>query len=976
MPPTSIAIMEPERWRRTEELYHAAAALQGDDRIAFLRDACREDDALLRDVESLIAADAVEDFLDGPPLILPGHLHVDLMPASMAGRTLGVYQLQELLGAGGMGEVYRARDTKLDRDVAIKILAPGFTSDENRLARLEREARMLASLNHPNICSIYGSEEANGVRFLILELVDGNTLAALLAKRGGALPLPEVLALASGIAEALEVAHEKGIVHRDLKPSNIKITAEGTVKVLDFGLAKIVEPGRPADLSSVASGSRGARGGQLIGTAAYMSPEQARGLPVDKRTDIWAFGCVLYEMLSGRIAFAGETASDSIAKVLEREPDWSALPNTTTAQVRRLLRRCVAKDPKARLLDIGDWRIALDAADNNEATQLAPVTANLKRRQWVVAAVVLLAVALPAVLWRPAVTENPLAGATFTPLTNWEGAEEGAEISPDGKFVAFLADHDGEFDIWLSQIGTGQFANLTRGVPPLVGSGVIVRKLGFSGDGSEIWFNPADRKPLLLLPMTGGAPRAFLPEGSNTPAWSPDGQRVVYFQKPFEGDDPMVIADRHGANPRQIPLRATNFRASLAAAAVHNNNPAWSPDGDWVYFSSGEEPQNEMDVDIWRVRPSGGPAERLTNQHAAANYAVAIDSRTVLYVARDADGGGPWLWSLDVNRKSTSRVSPGVEQYMSISASRDGRRVVATVSNPSSSLWRVPLRAAIATEADAEPHVLPVRTGWTRAPRFNRETMFYLSAGGTGDGLWQVRSDQSVQVWRDVDAPLFEPAAVSPDGRELAVIVRRDGKRSIWLTSENGSSRRTLADSIEIQGAAGQGAIDWSPDGQWIIAGGRDARGPALFKIPVNGGSPERIVDGICHNPVWSPKGDLIVYAGRSNVGQVQLLAVRPDGTAVEMPPLMVRPGGYRFVPDGSGLVYLAGIHALDFWLLEIATAQPRRLTQLGSRGSLRTFDVTPDGTAIVFDRFKQNSNIMLIEFRDPQPAAATRGRE
>ena len=166
----------------------------------------------------------------------------------------------------------------------------------------------------------------------------------------------------------------------------------------------------------------------------------------------------------------------------------------------------------------------------------------------------------------------------------------------------------------------------------------------------------------------------------------------------------MVIADRHGANPRQIPLRATNFRASLRCSGVHNNNPAWSPDGDWVYFSSGEEPQNEMDVDIWRVRPSGGPAERLTNQHAAANYAVAIDSRRCWHVARDADGGGPWLWSLDVNRKSTSRVSPGVEQYMSISASRDGRRVVATVSNPSSSLWRVPLRAAIATEADAEPH--------------------------------------------------------------------------------------------------------------------------------------------------------------------------------------------------------------------------------------------------------------------------------
>src|SRR5687767_1543755 len=248
--------MAPERWNRIEQLYHAASALPADDRVAFLREACGGDDALRRDVESLITADDGNGLLDGPGLVVPDDLQLDAWPASMAGQTLAVYQLHELLGAGGMGEVYRARDTKLERDVAIKILAPGLTSDENRLARLEREARMLASLNHPNICSIYGSEEANGVRFLILELVDGDTLASLLAKRNGPLPLHEVLTLASGIAEALEVAHEKGIVHRDLKPSNIKITAEGTVKVLDFGLAKIVEPGRPADLSSVASGSR------------------------------------------------------------------------------------------------------------------------------------------------------------------------------------------------------------------------------------------------------------------------------------------------------------------------------------------------------------------------------------------------------------------------------------------------------------------------------------------------------------------------------------------------------------------------------------------------------------------------------------------------------------------------------------------------------------------------------------------------
>ena len=388
-----------------------------------------------------------------------------------------------------------------------------------------------------------------------------------------------------------------------------------------------------------------------------------------------------------------------------------------------------------------------------------------------------------------------------------------------------------------ARLAPGEFANLTENVPSLVGSGNIVRKLGFSSDGSEIWFNPGDRKPLLLLPLTGGVARAFLPEGSNTPAWSHDGQRVVYFQKPTEGDDPMVIADRQGANPRQIPLEGLGDRARADRDAMHNNNPVWSPDGEWVYFASGAEPQNETDVDVWRVRPSGGLAERMTNQHAAANYPVVIDPATVLYVARDAEGGGPWLWSLDVNRKTTARISSGIDQYMSISASRDGRRMVATVSNPSSSLWRVPLLARAATEADAEPYALECSDGMDAGaalqPRRSLSTCL-PAAPATGSG--SVTSAESRHVWRDVDAALFEPAAISPDGRELAVVVRRDGKRTIWLASENGSNRRTLAATIDVQGAAGQGAIDWSPDGEWIVVGGRDAGGPALFKIPFVGG--------------------------------------------------------------------------------------------------------------------------------------------
>jgi Tol biopolymer transport system component len=961
--------MTPERWKRTEELFHAAIALPPGERAAFLLDACRGDDALRRDLESLLNdPDRDDEFLAGAAFDISAPLASD-DDAAMIGRSLGGYELVALLGAGGMGKVFRARDPKLGRDVAIKILPPAFTSHPDRLARFEREARMLAALNHPNICAIYGLEDADGVRYLILELVDGETLAERLARfsrlRPGelALPLGETLAIARQIVDALEVAHEKGIIHRDLKPANIQITSDGVVKVLDFGLAKPVgDEGPGSDLTHLPGPTGSHLGeGALIGTAAYMSPEQARGLKLDKRTDIWAFGCVLYEMLTGRVAFAGDTISDSIAKILEREPDWSMLPAQTPAAIRQLLFRCLEKDPKKRVRDIGDVRIEIDAIDEPQkaiptATQPGP------GRRGIVASwlpwVALVALAVGVVGWevrRPAATqENPLAAARFTLLTNWDGAEEGADISPDGKFIAFLADRTGEFDIWLTQVGTGRFSNLTADFPPLAPSGVIVRKLGFSGDGADIWFNPADRKPLLLMPMTGGTPRAFLPGDTNTPKWSPDGAHLVYFGKPPEGDDPMYIADRTGADPRQL----LTYRGG-----VHNNNPVWSPDGQWIYFVSGVDPQDEMDVNIWRVRSSGGTPEQLTSQHAAVSFLASIDTRTLLYVSRDEDGSGPWLWSFDVERKQRTRVPSGVDRYTSVAASRDGRRIVATVANPSATLWQVPLRDRVAEDPDVQPYSsTPV--GQALAPRFGGRSLFYLSARGMGDGLWRIQDGQQPsQVWRNVDDVLTEPPAVSPDGSRLAVVFRRQGRRQLTIMSADGTNARTLAPSIDIQGAAGQGTVDWSPDGKEIVTGGQDERGPALFKIPVDGtGAPVRLVEGKWVNPIWSPDGKLIVYAGRSIVGQVTLRGVRPDGTAVELPNLLVRPGGYRFVPDGSGLVYLPLIHTLDFEWLDLATMKSRPLTRLSNQGTIRTFDITPDGKYIVFDRSRQNSNIVLIE--------------
>ena len=405
--------MTPERWKRVEELYHAAQVHAPGERSAFLDRECSDDPGLREEVASLLDEQVDDGFLARPAAAMKAPVVSAVATAVMTGQRLGAYHLQSLLGAGGMGEVYRSHDTKLGRDVAIKILPTAFTRDPNRLARFAREARMLAALSHPNICAIYGLEEADGVQFLVLELVEGVTLAELV-RRGGAssgLPTADALTIARQIADALEVAHEKGIVHRDLKPANIiiqgawgptptpyrsanprlapaagavqgaetaaasvdspvQLGSDLVVKVLDFGLAKSVGADDGTSGHTRTPGVTDLVGGIVVGTPAYMSPEQARGLPVDKRSDIWAFGCLVYEMLTGSLAFAGDTVSDTIAKVLEREPNWRSLPETTPAPIRRLLLRCLTKDPKQRLRDIGDARIEIDAI--GEAVPGAP----------------------------------------------------------------------------------------------------------------------------------------------------------------------------------------------------------------------------------------------------------------------------------------------------------------------------------------------------------------------------------------------------------------------------------------------------------------------------------------------------------------------------------------------------------------------------------------------------------------------------
>ncbi len=492
-------------WERLKEVFAGARALSADRRSAYLAEACDGNEALRQEVESLLSSDErmQKSFLEAPAVVGSGDTSVT---RSLEGQRIGPYQLASRIGAGGMGEVYQARDTTLNRQVAIKVLLPAVASDPERLARFRREARVLASLNHPHIAQIYGFEDVDGVHALVMELVEGPTLADRIVS--GAVPINEALAIASQIADVLDAAHEQGIIHRDLKPANIKVREDGTVKVLDFGLAKgpdLPSSGAGGDVMQSPTLSAHATAiGLILGTAAYMSPEQARGKAVDRRADIWAFGCVLYEMLTRQRAFGGDNPTDVLAAVVTTEPDWTRLPAETPAAIRTLLRRCLEKNRARRLDSSMAARLEIDDALATPAAQTvvepqriqspgtAPPTsgrASLRRRQrqWtMIAGVAAVAVLVAAGgVWRlwqqDYFWRNPLANATVERLTDFEGAEADAAISPDGKFMTFLSDRDGPFDAWISQIGSGEIVNITKGRFRLMNN-PNTRSAGFSGD--------------------------------------------------------------------------------------------------------------------------------------------------------------------------------------------------------------------------------------------------------------------------------------------------------------------------------------------------------------------------------------------------------------------------------------------------------------------------------------------------------------
>ncbi len=953
--------MGRERWIEVERLYHAAREHDASERAKFLAQACAGDEPLRKEVESLLAqGESTGSFMGTPAMDMAAQqlardqsrTHAQAADSastdSLLDRAISHYRIIEKLGGGGMGEVYRGRDTNLNREVAIKFLPEALARDPDRMARFRREAQVLASLNHPNILTVHDAGEFGGRQYLVTEFVDGGTLKTWAGTKGRT--WRQVAELLTGVADGLATAHAAGILHRDIKPANILVAKNGYAKLADFGLAKLQELPDPDGMSTVSEGRT--RTGMILGTIPYMSPEQAAGRAVDSRSDIFSFGAVLYETLSGERPFTGATNPEIAQNIIHTAP--RPLPQTVPAELRTIVEKTLENDPADRYQSMRELAVDLRRIARNKSIESPPPARVIpKRYTWLVWTLVGLVVAgLGAwiLAHRPSPeVRNPLSDAQFTPLTEFQGAETNPAISPDGKFVAFISDRSGTFDIWLIQSNGSSLANLTHG--RLGDARAPLRAVGFSSDGSEVWSGGTPQKRLMLWPLMSGSPRNFLDGHAAEVAWSPDGAKIAYHL--WDPGDTTFVADNNGANPHQIVKNEPG---------LHNHFQIWSKDGHWIYLVRGRPATHEMD--LWRVAADGGKLEQLTHLNIDITYPTPIDDRTILFVAPDENGAGPRLWVFDVKTGASRRVSSGLEKYTALAATADGRRFAASVVNDRVNLWSVPVTDHIVEERDVKPFLLP--TVRARAPRFGGESLFYLSSRDGADGLWSYREGQSLEIWNGSEGALQSPPAVSADGGSIAFALGRNGKRQMHVMAADGTGLRPLSGAVDVRGTP-----SWSPDSKWIVAAGNVHDGPGLFKLPVDGGSPLRIAKGPFLDPVWSPRGDLIVYCGTQVFTLAPLLAVHSDGAPANLPEINVQREGERarFLPDGTGLIYMLGTTTAgqDFWLLDLKTMRSRRLTRLNNPGVMRAFDITPDGRRIVFDRSQENSNIVLIDLAAKQ---------
>jgi Tol biopolymer transport system component len=866
-----------------------------------------------------------------------------------------------------MGEVYRAHDEKLGRDVAIKVLPQLWLEDPERRARFDREARLLASLNHPHIAAIYGIEDVGGVRALILELVEGETLAAKLAGSAG-LPVSEALAIARQIADALDTAHERGIVHRDLKPANIKITPDGIVKVLDFGLAKAVAGDAGSRDLMQSPTVTSTHEGMILGTAAYMSPEQARGKAVDKRTDIWSFGIVLYEMLSGRAAFPGETLSDTIAAILEREPDWRALPAATPPAIHTLLKRCLERDLKRRLRDIGDVRFEIEDALNDRAAagQAASTDGDTDRRKrlaWMAVLLAIGAVAGGMIATRartPATASIQAPGHFVVPLSSSEHVAgldfPAVAISPDGSLIAYVASRGGgqtelflrptnavdakaiagtrnvttpffsPDNRWIAFFADGQLKKVsTSGGAPITLCDAPVGLGGSWGPEDTIVFSATTGSGLSQVSANGGKPQPVTRLDANKeefshrwPEWLPDGRTIIYtVGTAGSWDDAQIVAQSLASGERSVLVQG-------------GTNPHYLPSGHLIYAHRGAI--LAVPFDPARPGATATPVRLLDNVVQSFDGAAQLGvspSGTGVYIAGAFRSNQRRLVTVDRTGAATPFAAPP-GAYVAPRLSPNGRQLLVTIEAAINDVWIHDITQGTLNQVtfDAAANV-PVWTPDGKRASFssNKEgalNLFWTEIFQHGPAE-RLGSSENVQV----------PGSWSPDGGTLVFVEHAPTKgRDVWLMTVQGDrARRPFLTS-----PFDESAPRFSPDGRWIAyVSNESGRAEVYFRSAADPARTQPVSNNGGTEPVWARGGRELFYREGDRMMAVSLAGSGADLRVAgrqalfqgEFAKSAIDAANYDVTPDDQRFVMIraeeasaqASLHVLINWFGAIASS-------------------------------------------------------
>lgn len=945
--------MTPERYQRIDQIFQAALALDADSRLAFLDEACGGDVTLRSEVESLLTSDREGlSFIDAPAFDVATRLLASDEPELTPGEHIDRYEILSLVGSGGMGEVYLAYDEKLNRKIALKLLPSDFTTNQERLGRFQQEARAASALNHPNILTIHEIGEVDKRHYIATEFVEGQTLRQRL--KGQALDLREALDVAIQICSALGAAHRAAIVHRDIKPENIMIRSDGYVKVLDFGLAKLAE--QSEGITGIGTADRvDISSGLVMGTVKYMSPEQAQGLPVDQRSDIFSLGVVFYEMLTGRTPFGGHDARDIVKSILQSEPrplsDY--LPDAPR-ELQRILRKSLTSQKAERYQDAEELLSDLKRLKEKRTSVRTFVTTRIEEHKAtasvIVAILVMGAVASAFATYkflRP--RHAPYRSFNVAKLTNFDDAWW-PSISPDGKYVAYVkgtsSTGPGKNSVWLKAVGS------TDDVPLVPATEGYIGPTRFLPDGAHIAYSVHDST--FIIPISGGNP-IKLPLNNASVSFSPDGKHLAYVDNRFsEGTTALVIANSDGTGAYDVTVRQT---PNYYWTAIH---PAWSPDGKLIVCVG--QNGDESFPHVFGINIETKIETPITTQrwNAMSGLAWLPDMTGILVVASGETSSNCQIWEILYPSGEARRITNDTVNYGGISITKDGHALVTTRSEAPSSIWMSEAAEALANResvinADKAKQLLLLprdlrnelcdpKLSW--AP--DRRIVYVSEESGNTD-IWSMKADGTDRRQLTTDPHWDCGAEVSPDGRYIAFMSTRSGAQNIWRMDIDGSNQIQLTRKY-----IGRHPV-FSADSQWVYFVGRETGKATIWKIPVDGGQATQVIGNVSFNPLISPDGEMMLYGSPDGL---KISRIQDGATIKTLKHLGME---CRWSPGGRALTFLQNRdNVWNLWEQPLDGRKPRQLTNFTNPG-ISKYAFSPDGKQLAITRTMFSSDVILI---------------